>query len=87
MQAKVTQRVKLRGATEYSREIWASTLEDCKAGYTARPFCTATEVSEFAGTDRWLPTERFAVLQKKKVRGCDNGSSSGSGVNTATFMS
>ena len=87
MQAEVTQRpTKIVVQREYSREIWASTLEDCKAGYTAGPFFTATEVWEFAGTDRWLPTERFAVLQKNKVRGCDNASSGGSGVNTATFM-
>ena len=35
---------------------------------------TAEEVSAHLGTDDWLPLKRFGVVQKNKVRGCDDAS-------------
>jgi len=42
------------------------------------------EVSQFLGTTSWIPTQRFEVVQKNKVRGVD--SATVNGVNMATFI-
>ena len=46
------------------RSLWASSA--------AGPFSSIEEVSQFVGADNWIPTQRFAVVQKNKVRGCDS---------------
>ena len=36
------------------------------------PFGSEEEVSSFLGCEDWIPTQRFEVVQKNKVRGCDS---------------
>ena len=42
------------------------------------------EVDQFVGTKCWIPTQRFEVVQKNKVRGVD--SATVNGVNMATVV-
>ena len=42
------------------------------------------EVDRFVGTKHWIPTQRFEVVQKNKVRGVD--SATVNGINMATFV-
>ena len=58
--------------TEHSEEIWNSTMEDRNEGSCLGPFWSVDEVSSALGTNRWVPTQRFDVKQKSKVRGCDS---------------
>ncbi|CAE7781028.1 unnamed protein product [Symbiodinium sp. KB8] len=44
-------------------------------GSTVGPFSSEDEVSEFLGCSDWIPTQRFEVVQKNKVRGCDSAAS------------
>ena len=44
-------------------------------GSTVGPFGSEDEVSEFLGCSDWIPTQRFEVAQKNKVRGCDSATS------------
>ena len=36
------------------------------------PLCSETEVTDVLGCNDWIPTQRFEVVQKNKVRGCDS---------------
>ena len=47
-------------------------------------FFEESEVSEFVGDDHWIPTQRFEVVQKNKVRGVDSATSNG--INMATVV-
>ena len=58
--------------TEHSEEIWKSTIEDRDEGSCLGPFWSVDEVTGILGSDRWVPTQRFEVKQKNKVRGCDS---------------
>ena len=53
-------------------KIWDSTLQDCKEGSCLGPFWSEDEVSNVLGEEVWVPTQRFEVHQKNKVRGCDS---------------
>ena len=46
-----------------------------KDGSCVGPFATEQEVSQFLGVENWIPTQRFEVVQKDKVRGCDSATS------------
>ena len=50
-------------------------MEDVMEGSTVGPFGSEDEVSEFLGCSDWIPTQRFEVVQKNKVRGCDSATS------------
>ncbi|CAE7302354.1 unnamed protein product, partial [Symbiodinium sp. CCMP2456] len=52
-----------------------ATMEDVFEGSTVGPFGSEDEVSEFLGCSDWIPTQRFEVVQKNKVRGCDSATS------------
>ena len=39
------------------------------------PFVSEEEVTRVLGQDGWIPTQRFEVAQKNKVRGCDSATS------------
>ena len=54
------------------RKIWEATLEDVQEGSCVGPFVDEAEVSKFAQAEDWIPTQRFEVVQKNKVRGCDS---------------
>ncbi|CAE7914902.1 unnamed protein product, partial [Symbiodinium necroappetens] len=62
-------------ARAWEMSLWESTLEDVKEASTVGPFGSEEEVSEFLGCSDWIPTQRFEVVQKNKVRGCDSATS------------
>lgn len=70
--------------TVNTAKIWDATMEDVQEGSATGPFFSVKEVSRFLGTDCWIPTQRFEVVQKNKVRGVD--SATVNGVNMATFI-
>ena len=49
------------------------------------PFETEQEVTNFLDQDDWIPTQRFEVVQKNKVRGCDSATTNL--INQATEIS
>ena len=57
-------------------------MEDVAEKVTVGPFYTVPEVSAFVGSEVWVPTQRFEVVQKNKVRGVDSATTNG--VNMAT---
>ena len=52
-------------------------MEDFEAKVTAGPMFSRDEVSAFVGTDQWIPTQRFEVVEKNKVRGVDSATVNG----------
>ena len=68
--------------TQNTQKIWESTLEDVKEGSCLGPFYDTDQVSELVGSPVWIPTQRFEVVQKNKVRGVDSATTNG--VNMAT---
>ena len=81
---KVVRNVKKCEVTENIEKIWAATMEDVEEGVTVGPMFSRDEVSAFLGTEQWIPTQRFEVVQKNKVRGVD--SATVNGVNMATTI-
>ena len=81
---KVVRNVKKCEVTENTEKIWAATMEDVEEGVTVGPMFSRDEVSAFLGTEQWIPTQRFEVVQKNKVRGVD--SATVNGVNMATTI-
>ena len=69
---KIVKRVQGVPVTENSKKIWESTIEDVEEGSCLGPFFNQGQITEVVGTDRWIPTQRFEVVQKNKVRGCDS---------------
>ena len=69
---KIIKRVQGVPLTENSKKIWESTVEDVVEGSCLGPFFDQNQITEIVGTDRWIPTQRFEVVQKNKVRGCDS---------------
>ena len=55
-----------------AKSIWEATIEDRDEGSCMGPFWSDDEISELLGTQDWVPTQRFEVHQKNKVRGCDS---------------
>ena len=80
--SKVSGNVERAELTEYSGKVWEATMEDVAEKVTVGPFFLEAEVSSFVGTKVWVPTQRFEVVQKNKVRGVDSATSNG--VNMAT---
>ena len=76
---KVLSAIRRAPATEHSPKVWEATLEDLE-----EPFFEESEVSKFVGDDHWIPTQRFEVVQKNKVRGVDSATSNG--INMATVV-
>ena len=61
--------------------IYKDTMEEVALGFCEGAWdsasgtprgLTAEEVSAHLGTNEWLPLKRFGVIQKNKVRGCDD---------------
>ena len=80
--SKVSRNVERAELTEYSGKVWEATMEDVAEKVTVGPFYSEAEVSSFVGTKVWVPTQRFEVVQKNKVRGVDSATTNG--VNMAT---
>ena len=81
---KVIKNVNRCEVTENTEKIWEATMEDVSEGSSFGPMFSFEEVSQFLGTTNWIPTQRFEVVQKNKVRGVD--SATVNGVNMATFI-
>ena len=58
--------------TDNLLKIWEAILEDVAEGSCLGPFDSEEDVTELLGQDDWIPTQRFEVVQKNKVRGCDS---------------
>ena len=82
--SKVLSAIRRAPVTEHSPKVWEATLEDVEEGAAIGPFFEEPEVSEFVGDDHWIPTQRFEVVQKNKVRGVDSATSNG--INMATVV-
>ena len=82
--SKVLKAIQRAPLTEHSPKVWEATLEDVAEGAAIGPFFEESEVSEFVGDDHWIPTQRFEVVQKNKVRGVDSATSNG--INMATVV-
>ena len=72
MRSKIVNRVRSAPASENLTKIWEATLEDVSEGSTLGPFSCPDQVSELLQCEDWIPTQRFEVVQKNKVRGCDS---------------
>ena len=80
----VNHKVLKGGVTSNTQQLWDDTLKDLKRGYCLGPF-KEDQVDIELGTDRWIPTPRFPVEQKDKVRGVDSATESM--INGATGIS
>lgn len=72
IRSKIVARVRGVPVSDNLVKIWDATLEDVAEGSTLGPFSEAQEVTSLLGNDEWIPTQRFEVVQKNKVRGCDS---------------
>jgi hypothetical protein len=61
-----------KASAQELQKLWEATLEDCDEGSCLGPFHSEAEVDRALGCTQWIPTQRFAVIQKNKVRGCDS---------------
>ena len=69
---KIIKRVQGIPVSENLIKIWEATIEDVEEGSCLGPFRSESEVTDFLRCDDWIPTQRFEVVQKNKVRGCDS---------------
>ena len=81
---KVLKNVRRSEVAENTQKIWDATMEDVAEGVTVGPFYAKEEVDKFVGTRQWIPTQRFEVVQKNKVRGVDSATTNG--INMATSI-
>ena len=72
---KIFQRCAAVPVNDNLRAIWQSTIEDVEEGYSVGPLANEAEVSAFIDSEEWIPTQRFEVVQKNKVRGCNSATS------------
>ena len=72
LRRKIVKRVQAVPVSDNLQKIWDATLEDVQEGSTVGPFNSEEEVTAFLRQDDWIPTQRFEVVQKNKVRGCDS---------------
>ena len=80
--AKVNKNVMRSEVSQHTEKVWEATMEDVEEKVSAGPFYDHSEVSKFVGGEGWIPTQRFEVVQKNKVRGVD--SATVNGINMAT---
>ena len=73
---KVLGHIQKAKITEFTKEIMVSSMEDVEEGSAIGPFHSITQVEEelkkFGRYEDWILTQRFEVVQKNKVRGCDS---------------
>ena len=72
MRKKIINRVRGVQISENLKKIWEATIEDVKECSCIGPIESEEEVDALLGRDDWIPTQRFEVVQKNKVRGCDS---------------
>ncbi|CAE7771734.1 unnamed protein product [Symbiodinium sp. CCMP2592] len=73
--SKIFKRCQAVPVSDNLRSLWQATMEDVMEGSTVGPFQDESSVTEFLGCSDWIPTQRFEVVQKNKVRGCDSATS------------
>ena len=84
MRRKIINRVQGIPVSDNLVKIWEATIEDVDDGFCLGPFQDEAEVSNFLQCDDWIPTQRFEVVQKNKVRGCDSATTNL--INQATII-
>ena len=72
LRRKIVARVKGVPVSENLVKIWQASIEDVEEGSCLGPFSSESQVSDCLGCEDWIPTQRFEVVQKNKVRGCDS---------------
>ena len=72
LRRKIVARVQSVPVTDNLKKMWEATLEDVQEGSCLGPFFSEDVVSKVVQHDSWIPTQRFEVVQKNKVRGCDS---------------
>eukprot|EP00971_Amphidinium_carterae_P021391 422068-Amphidinium_carterae.1 len=72
LRRRVLASVAKKGVTEHSDQLWKAAMQDVDEGSCFGPFFSEGDVTRHTGSDRWIPTERFPVVQKDKVRGVDS---------------
>ena len=72
LRRKIVARVQSVPVTDNLKKMWEATLEDVQEGSCLGPFFSEVAVSHVVQHDSWVPTQRFEVVQKNKVRGCDS---------------
>ncbi len=81
---KIVQRVRGVKMSGNIKKIWEATLEDVKECSCLGPIESEEEVGTILGREDWIPTQRFEVVQKNKVRGCDSATTNL--INPATII-
>ena len=72
LRAKMIKRVQAVPLSENLQKIWDAIMEDVQECSCLGPFVEPDQVSKVLEVDDWIPTQRFEVVQKNKVRGCDS---------------
>ena len=72
LRRKIVNRVPGVPSSANLTKIWEATLEDVHEGSTIGPFFEEQQISDLLKCDDWIPTQRFEVVQKNKVRGRDS---------------
>ena len=84
LRKKIVKRVQAVPVTDNLKKIWEATIEDAQEGSCLGPFFSEEEVTEVVQHEDWIPTQRFEVVQKNKVRGCDSATTNL--INRATMI-
>ena len=84
LRKKIISRVQKVKVSESVQKIWEATLEDVREGSCLGPIESEEDVSSLLGCEDWIPTQRFEVVQKNKVRGCDSATTNL--INPATII-
>ena len=69
---KIVKRVASIQVSDNLKKIWEATMEDVREGSSLGPFDSEDQITALLGCEDWIPTQRFEVVQKNKVRGCDS---------------
>jgi hypothetical protein len=64
--------MKSSGDQRVDEEVYSKTLEEVAEGAVRGPFHSVSEVSTFLGSDLWIASRRFGVVQGEKIRCCDD---------------
>eukprot|EP00435_Cladocopium_sp_Y103_P005118 s2086_g1.t1 len=72
LRRKIINRVRGVPITDNLQKIWDATIEDVEEKSCLGPFVSEEEVTQALSCEDWIPTQRFEVVQKNKVRGCDS---------------
>ena len=80
---QVLSKCRSSGNLEVDQECWDQTLSEVKDGWMEGPFESASAVTQHLGSDTWLCSRRFPLVQGDKVRLIDDAKESQ--LNTAYY--